>query len=41
VLSKEINQESDLDVSCLPSDIYMLKLTNRKETLVKKLTVKH
>jgi len=41
VLSKEIIQESDLDVSCLPSDIYMLKLTNRKETLVKKLTVKH
>jgi len=41
VLSKEIIQESDLDVSCLPSDIYVLKLTNRKETLVKKLTVKH
>jgi hypothetical protein len=41
LLQKEMTQNSELDVSDLPSDIYLLKLTNSKETLVKKLTVKH
>ena len=41
LLQKAMTQHSDLDVSGLPSDIYLLKLTNSKETLVKKLTVKH
>jgi len=41
VMQKQLFQETELDVSCLPSDIYVLKLTNRTETLVRKLTVKH
>jgi len=41
VLQKELVQTTELDVSSLPSAIYMLKLTNSKETVVQKLTVKH
>jgi fibronectin type 3 domain-containing protein len=41
VLQKEFVQTSELDVSSLPSDIYLLKLTNQQETIVQKLTVKH
>ena len=40
ILSKLLEQSLELDVSTLSSDIYMLKLTNREETLVKKFTVK-
>lgn len=41
VMSKKITQSTELDVTSLPSDMYLLQLTNQKEVLVKKLTVKH
>ncbi|HET7734129.1 MAG TPA: LamG-like jellyroll fold domain-containing protein, partial [Paludibacter sp.] len=43
VISKEINNanDSELNVSGLPSGIYMLKLTNREETLTRKILIKH
>lgn len=41
IMQKQLFQETELDVSSLPSDIYVLKLTNRTETLVSKLAVKH
>jgi len=43
VMSKEANyfNEKELDVSNLPSGIYMLKLTNREESLMKKFIIKH
>lgn len=41
VMSKIITQSVELDVTPLPTGIYTLQLTNRKETLVQKLTVKH
>lgn len=41
VMSKKITQSAELEVTDLPSDIYTLRLTNRSETLVTKLTVRH
>jgi hypothetical protein len=43
VLHKEIYNSNDieLDVSNLPSGIYMLKLTNNEENLMKKLIINH
>jgi hypothetical protein len=43
VMSKEINNTSNtkLNVSNLPAGIYMLKLTNKGESLMKKFVVKH
>lgn len=43
VMSKDLNNTSgtQLNVSTLPSGIYMLKLTNRKETLMKKFIIQH
>jgi hypothetical protein len=43
VMSKDINNASgtELNVSTLPSGIYMLKLTNRMETLIKKFIIQH
>lgn len=41
VISKEVEHAFELDVSTLPSDIYMLRLTNSEESLVKKLIIKH
>ena len=43
LMSKEIEFTSNtaLDVSNLPSGVYMLKLTNKEETLMKKLVIKH
>jgi hypothetical protein len=43
VMSKDLNNTSstELNVSTLPSGIYMLKLTNRKETLMKKFIIQH
>ena len=43
VMNKELNNASgtELNVSTLPSGIYMLKLTNRKETLMKKFIIQH
>lgn len=43
VLTKELKYaaDADLNVSNLPSGIYLLKLTNSKETCLKKLIVKH
>jgi hypothetical protein len=44
VLSNEFSNEdnaSELNVSALPSGIYMLKYTNGKQSLVKKLVVRH
>jgi len=41
VMSKDISTETELNVSTLPSGIYMLKLTNSKESVVKKLIINH
>jgi hypothetical protein len=43
VMSKEIKYANDaeLNVSNLPSGIYMLKLTNSEESLIKKLIISH
>jgi hypothetical protein len=43
VMSKELKQtnETDLDVSNLPTGIYVLKLTNSGESLMKKLIINH
>jgi hypothetical protein len=43
VMNKNINYINDtkLNVSNLPSGIYILKLSNSKETLMKKLIIKH
>jgi hypothetical protein len=43
VMSMELKNTSgtELDVSNLPSGIYLLKLTNSKETLIKKLIINH
>ena len=43
VMSKDINNTSgiQLNVSNLPSGIYILKLTNNKETLMKKFIIHH
>ncbi|MHB9140518.1 MAG: T9SS type A sorting domain-containing protein, partial [Paludibacter sp.] len=43
VMNKEIKYTSDLklNVSDLPSGIYLLKLTTGKETLMKKLIINH
>jgi hypothetical protein len=41
VLCKDIRNNKELDVSNLPSGIYMLKLNNSKETFTKKIIIKH
>jgi len=43
VMTKEVNNASgiELNVSNLPSGIYMLRLTNRNETLMKKFIINH
>lgn len=41
VLSEDINSGTELNVSGLPSGVYMVKLTNNKESLIKKLIIRH
>jgi hypothetical protein len=41
LMSENIKNTAELNVSNLPSGIYMLKLTNNKETLMKKVNIKH
>ena len=43
VMSKDLNDllNTELDISSLPAGIYMLKLTNREESLMKKFLINH
>jgi len=41
IMSKDITNETELNVSNLASGVYLLKLTNNKESVVKKLIVNH